>query len=178
MTSQAIKYRDRPSGEYKVDDRVQKIARFKQAAESIRGLVAEDRMKCHPTVNEKLVDAVMAINEYALLQGIGRDESGADGYRGPGQERETTRIRTSVEAEDGKKLGICTNTFVKKQCGSDIPAVSILLYEPVIIDSRTHATADHAVSIRNPGYGNAGDHKPQTALDKLVDFAEQLAKGI
>ncbi|MBN1169965.1 hypothetical protein JXA56_02990 [Candidatus Micrarchaeota archaeon] len=178
MTSQAIKYRDRPSGEYKVDDRMQKIARFKEAAENIRSLVADDKMREHPGVNKKLADAVMAISEYALYQGLGKDESGADGYRGPGFARETTRIRTNIEIEGGKHISICTNNFVKKQCKSNVSAVSIIIYEPVIIDNTTRAVLEHAVSIRNPGYGNVADLRPEMALEKLIGVVEQLAKKL
>ena len=176
MTNQALRKQERPSGEHRVGEMMQKCARFKKAAEGIRGLVAEDRMRRHPAVNEKLVDAIMAVNEYALMQGIGSDESGGDGYRGPDKERETTRIRTMVNYDDGSGMSICTNIFVKEQCGSDVPAVSIMLYEPVKLPDIKGTVMDHAVSIRNPGYGNAVDYKPERVLDRLVQFVEKLAR--
>lgn len=162
--NQAIRCRiERTSGEYNVADLRDRISRFKQAAEGIRGLVVEDKMRNHPVVNEKLCEAAVAINE-----AFGRDESGHG----------EKRITFNMKFDDGKVFRISTSTYVQEQGWSDIPAVSFGLFEPVNEPRVTNVEVSHAVSLRNPGYGNALDMKPQAVLDKLVEVVGQLEKRL
>lgn len=154
---------DRPSAEYNVAEIRSRISRFKKAAEGIRGLVVEDRMRGHPAVNRKLCEAALAINE-----AFGRDDSGPDGKR----------LRFAHRFKSGVEFKICTWDYAQRQGWSDVPGVTFALFKPVRDPRIVDAEVSEAVSIRNPGYGNVVDMKPHVVLKVLAKVVKELERRL
>jgi hypothetical protein len=150
---------DRPSGQYNVAEMRSKISRFKQAAEGIGGLVVDDKMRGHPAVNKKLCEAVLAVTE-----AFGRDDSGPEGRR----------LRFKHTFKDGAEFKICTWDHAQRQGWSDTLMVSLGLFAPVNDPRIRNVEAFKAVSLRNPGHGNAVDMKPHIVLNVLAKVVKEL----